>query len=162
MLHPETIIELFKMQPLEAEGGYFVETWRSEQQIESPNGLRSLGTTILYLLRAGDFSAMHRLASDEIWHFHLGDPAELLLLKQDGSSKVVTLGPDVSAGQQVQVVIPTGTWQGCRVIHGGTFALMGTTVTPGFEYEDFELGRREELLNAYPDRTGMITALTRE
>ncbi|HEX42476.1 MAG TPA: cupin domain-containing protein [Phycisphaerales bacterium] len=184
----DVLIKHFAMRPLEPEGGWFVETWRSGQEVDTPRGKRSLGTAILYLLRAGEFSAMHRLASDELWHFYLGDPAELLLLKPDGSSRIITLGhavaslargkgwradPDgtgathpfaganVSAGHQLQAIVPKGSWQGCRVMEGGRFALMGTTVTPGFEPEDLELGHRDELLRNYSDREPMIVALTR-
>jgi predicted cupin superfamily sugar epimerase len=165
---PEDIIEFFGMRPLPEEGGYYAETYRSAEKIagaalpERYGGERSLGTAILYLLTAESFSALHRVRSDEIFHFHLGEPVTMLQLHPDGSSEVVTLGPDILNGQQVQVVVPKGTWQGCFVNEDGSFALLGTTVAPGFEFADFELGSREELLAKYPERRELVLRLTRQ
>src|SRR5581483_11176343 len=97
-------------------------------------------TAIYYLLTPDTVSAMHRLATDEIFHFYLGDPVEMLQLRPDGSHRVAILGPDLDAGQRPQIVVPRGVWQGARLVPGGRFALLGTTVAPGFDYADYETG----------------------
>lgn len=153
------------MKPLPNEGGYYVETYRASEKIAQAalptryTGQRNLGTAMLYLLTPDTFSALHRLTSDEIFHFYLGDPVTMLQLHPDGSGEVITLGQDITNGQRIQVIVPAGTWQGCLVNQGGRFALMGTTVAPGFESNDFELGRREELLEQYPDQCNLILKL---
>jgi predicted cupin superfamily sugar epimerase len=113
------------------------------------------------MLRPESFSAIHRLKSDEIFHFYLGDPVTMLQLHPDRSSLAVTLGQDIASGQKLQLVVPRGVWQGTFLNDGGRFALMGTTVSPGFEYSDFELGTRDELAELFPDRREMISRLTR-
>ncbi len=166
MLTAKQIIELFKMKPLREEGGYYVETYRSDERIAKAglparyNGERSLGTAILYLVTPDAFSRLHRVNSDEVFHFYLGDCVTILELHGDGSSEVITLGPDITKGQQVQTVVPRGNWQGCFLNKGGRFALMGTTVAPGFESADFEAAQREELLKQYPERRELILKLT--
>ncbi len=166
MITAEQIIELFKMKPLPKEGGYYVETYRSSEEIAKAglparySGERSLGTAILYLVTPDAFSRLHRVASDEVFHFYLGDCVTMLELHGDGSSEVITLGQDITKGQQVQTVVPRGSWQGCLLNKGGRFALMGTTVAPGFESADFEAAQREELLQQYPERRELILKLT--
>jgi hypothetical protein len=103
---------------------------------------------------------MHRLQSDEIFHFYLGDPVEMLRLTPEGSGKVITIGSDILNGMQPQVIVPKGIWQGASLIKGGKFALFGTTVSPGFEWTDYESGRRDELLKSYPQFRERIIALT--
>ncbi len=93
---------------------------------------------------------MHRLKSDEIFHFYGGDPVTWVLLAKSGPARKVVLGGSLADGQQVQMVVPAGTWFGGSLNEGGKYALMGTTVAPGFEFEDFEIGGREELLKAFP------------
>jgi predicted cupin superfamily sugar epimerase len=153
----EEILKLFDMKPLPGEGGYYVETYRSG---EKTSGGRNLATAILYLITPETCSRMHRLTSDEIWHFYLGDAVTMLELHADGSSDVVTLGQDITKGQRLQVAVPAGTWQGCLLNEGGKFALMGCTVSPGFEFADFEPGEREKLLEKYPDRRELTLKLT--
>ena len=104
---------------------------------------------------------MHRLASDEVFHIYLGDPVEMLQLFPNGSGNVVTLGQDLEKGMRPQVVVPRGVWQGSRLVPGGRFALLGTTVAPGFEFADYEQGRRDDLLEAYPAFREIILALAR-
>jgi uncharacterized protein len=104
---------------------------------------------------------MHRLQSDEIFHFYFGDPVEMLQLRPDGSGKVITLGSDILSGMQPQVIVPRGVWQGATLVKGGKFALLGTTVSPGFELADYESGERDELVNAYPQFRDLIIGLTR-
>jgi hypothetical protein len=163
----EEIIRALNLEPHPSEGGFFAEIYRSADTLEGEalppryDGPRSLATAIYYLLTPETFSSMHRLTSDEIFHFYAGDPAEMLNLKPEGSGEVIVLGPDVTAGMRPQHVVPRGVWQGCRLAPGGEFALLGTTVSPGFEYADYEAGDRDALCRAYSDFKEMITALTR-
>jgi uncharacterized protein len=141
------------------EGGYFAETYRSSVQISANGGERSLATAIYYLLTSTSVSAMHKLPGDEIFHFYLGDPVEMLMLFPDGSSKIVVLGPDVLNGMTLQHVVPGGVWQGSRLVEGGKYALLGTTMSPGFAFEDYVHGSREELVRRYPEKAEMIREL---
>ena len=124
-------------------------------------GDRAAGTAIYYLLTPDTFSALHRLPGDEIFHFYLGDPVEMLQLKPDGSGEVVVLGHDIAAGMRPQHVVPGGVWQGSRLRAGGSYALLGTTMSPGFDYNDYESGTRESLTQLYPQHSAMIASLTR-
>ena len=156
-----------KLTPHPKEGGYFIETYRSSETIPEKTlpsrykGIRSFATAIYYLLTPETFSAMHRLQSDEIFHFYLGDPVEMLQLWPDGSGRLVILGSDILRGVQPQVVVPRGVWQGARLRNGGRFALLGTTVSPGFEFADYESGQRDELVESYPQFREWIIALTK-
>lgn len=158
------------LTPLPIEGGYFYQTYKSEERIpraalpERYTSDRAFATAIYFLLTADTdcFSALHRLTTDEIYHFYLGDPVEMLLLHADGSSERVILGQDILNGQKVQLVVPKGAWQGSHLLAGGEWALLGTTMAPGFEPEDFELGDREDLIKKFPQARELIVALTRE
>ncbi len=170
MLTPEQIISALGLEPLPVEGGFFRQTYRSDDQIPLQalppryrGPARSFGTAIFYLLTSDpdSFSAMHRLATDEVYHFYLGDPVEMLLLGPAGEIRRVQLGADLLAGQHVQSVVPRGIWQGSHVLPGGRFALLGTTMAPGFDPADFELGARHELMQEYPQATDLIRLLTR-
>lgn len=169
MLTAEHVIALLGLAPLPEEGGHFRETYRADELIAREGlparytGSRPHGSAIYYLLRSDTFSALHRLQSDEIYHFYLGQPVEMLLLHPDGRDETLILGSDIEAGQRVQVVVPRGVWQGSRLAHPTTpegFALLGTTMAPAYDQADFELGRRESLLAAYPQRAELIRALT--
>jgi predicted cupin superfamily sugar epimerase len=161
------IQELLNLRPLPVEGGYFAETYRAKFTLTRhslPCGIagdRALSTAIYFLLTPETFSAIHRLQGDEVYHFYLGDPVELLLLQPDGSSETVVLGQDIASGKSLQHVVPGGTWQGSRLASGGKFALMGTTMSPGFDPADFELGQRHELSARYPNHAALIATLTR-
>lgn len=156
------------MKPLPGEGGFYVETYRSAEKIardalpQRYTARKSLSTAILYLLTPDTFSALHRLASGEIFHFYLGDAVTMLQLGPDGSSEIITLGHDILNGQRVQVTVPQGLWQGCFLNQGGRFALMGTTVAPGFDFADYEAAGRKELLQQYPAHRDLIIRLTPE
>ena len=164
---PEKIIEFFGMKPLPDEGGYYVETYRASEKLAGSvlpqryAETRNISTAILYLLTPETFSAMHRLKSDEVFHFYLGDPVTMLLLGPEDNSQIVTLGQDILNGQKLQQTIPAGTWQGCCLKDGGNFALMGTTVAPGFEFEDYEQADKKELLEKYPEQKDLVLRLTR-
>ena len=167
MLTVEALRGLLGLTPHPVEGGYFNETYRSDEQLPAAalppryGAPRALGTAIYYLLTPDTFSALHRLASDEIFHFYLGDPVEMLQLHPDGSHHVVLIGPDLEAGQRPQVIVPRHIWQGARLIPGGRHALLGTTVAPGFDYTDYETAQRPHLLTTHPQARNLITALTR-
>jgi len=167
MITVEQLIALLHLQPHPGEGGYFVETYRSDESIRGNalphryRGKRSFATAIYYLLTPGSFSVMHRLQTDEIFHFYLGDPVEMLQLRPDGSGKTLLIGADISGGMQPQVVVPKGVWQGSRLLPGGRWALLGTTVSPGFEFSDFETGGRDLLIQSYPRFRDQILSLTR-
>jgi hypothetical protein len=163
--------ELKKTLGLEAhprEGGWFREMWRADESIPQQalpegrySGPRSAGTAIYYLLEPENFSEMHKLASDEVFHFYLGDPVEMLQLWPDGSGKRVVLGQDLAGGQVLQTVVPQGVWQGTRLVEGGKVALLGCTVSPGFDYADYASGTREELTRQWPQWAQWIGRLTR-
>ena len=159
------IIELFELKPLPVEGGYYRETYRSEEIIKAGHlperygADRHISTAIYYLLTPDTVSKLHRLKSDEVFHFYLGDPVTMLLLYPDGQSETVVLGSDIENGQRVQQVVPRGLWQGAKLSEGGRFALLGTTVAPGFDPSDFEVAERETLLRHYPDETELICQL---
>ncbi len=157
----DEIKSLLHLEPHPVEGGWFRRTYTSAGSVDLPRGVRAQGTAIYYLLEAGTFSEMHVLASDEIFHFYLGDPVEMLLLLSDGSSAVLTLGQDLQAGQQVQVVVPAGVWQGAWLVEGGKVALLGCTVTPGFDFADYRSGSYAELAAKWPAEAERIRELTR-
>ena len=164
------LIQKLELQPLAGEGGLYHESYRSPGVIPGTalpgryaQQERPYGTAIFYLLSADSdsFSAFHKLKTDEIYHFYLGDPVEMTLLYPDGSSRQVVLGQDLFNDQQVQVVVPSEVWQGSRLAAGGQFALLGTTMAPGFDPSDYEAGQRAELLAHYPQERGRILGLTR-
>lgn len=157
----EEIKSLLHLQLHPKEGGFFSETYRSATTLNLPAGSRPLATAIFYLLTSDAFSEMHRLPGDEIFHFYLGDPVEMLQLHLDGSSEVAVLGADIASSMKLQHVVPGGVWQGSRLRSGGAFALLGTTMSPGFAYEDYRSGKAEELIRLCPERAEMIRALTR-
>lgn len=159
VLTAEELIRTLELKP-HPEGGYYRETYRGPSLIPGHAPSRHYSTAIYYLLVAGARSRMHRLASDEMFHFYLGDPVTWVLLEKDGNWRKVVLGPNLAAGQSVQLLIPAGTWFGGYLDAGGKFALMGTTVAPGFEFEDFHLGTREELSRLFPQAQAEILRLT--
>lgn len=169
MLSAQDVINLLQLEPLPTEGGMFRQTYRSRDELPPEhlparfNSLKPAGTAIYYFLTAArdSFSAIHRLPTDEVFHFYLGDPVELLQLHPDGRSKHIILGPDIARGQRVQHVVPRGTWQGSYLLPGGYWALLGTTMAPGFTAEDYYGGDREELLADYPQEAELIRRLTR-
>ena len=156
---PEDLVAHYGLEPVPREGGRFRRTWAGPGR---PDG-RPEGTAIIALLTADpdDYSALHRLPADEIWHFYLGDPLDLLLLAPDGTSGTAVLGPDVLGGQHVQLTVPAGTWMGARVAAGGAWTLFGCTMAPGFTYEGYEHGDAAELTARYPGRAAHIADLCR-
>lgn len=157
----EAVKKLLGLVPHPREGGWYVRTWESAEIVETSVGERRTSTAIYYLLEPGTFSEMHRLASDEIFHHYLGGPVEMLQLFPDGTSQRVIIGKDIEAGERPQVTVERGVWQGSRLV-AGDFALLGCTVSPGFEFEDYEAAEREALTKRWPGWSHVIASLTRE
>jgi len=151
-------IDRLGLQP-HPEGGYFRETYRADQRVTVDGLDRSASTAIYFLLERGQFSALHRIKSDEVWHFYDGSPLVISAILADGSLSTWRLGLGNDA--LPQCVVPAGAWFGAEVIDAGDYALVGCTVAPGFEFVDFEMGDRAELTSSYPDRTDLISRLTR-
>ncbi|MET7450335.1 cupin domain-containing protein [Streptomyces sp. NPDC005574] len=156
---PEDLVAHYDLEPIPREGGRFRRTWAGPP---GPDG-RPAGSAVVVLLTAepDDFSALHRLPDDEIWHFYLGDPLHLLLLAPDGTSSSPVLGPHVLGGQQPQLTVPAGTWMGARVAAGGAWTFFGCTSAPGFTYEGYEHGDAARLTARYPAEAARIVALCR-
>jgi predicted cupin superfamily sugar epimerase len=166
MLTADDVIRVLKLAPHPLEGGFYRETYRSAvtlpgELLPEHQQSRSLSTAIYYLIRQGALSEMHWLPGDEIFHFHLGDPLEMLLLFPDGRIETPVLGANLLAGEQPQIVVPGGVWQGCRPIrHEHGFSLLGTTMAPGFDYHDYRRGNRAELTSRWPAAAETLALLT--
>jgi predicted cupin superfamily sugar epimerase len=169
MATAQEIISALNLQPHPIEGGFFRETYRSAGLIPvetlpseySSQAGRSFGTAIYYLLAPETFSEMHRLPTEEVFHLYLGGPVRQLQLFAGGATREVVIGSDIFAGQHPQVIVPGGVWQGSFLEPGVDFALLGATMAPGFDYADYERGRRSVLAGLYPGRAELITRLTR-
>jgi uncharacterized protein len=157
----EELVAALSLTP-HPEGGFYRETWRAPLVLEGlPHGSpRAAQTAIYFLLPAGSFSAIHRVASDEIWHHYDGDPLELHLWGGDVAHRVEILGHDLARGERPQVVVPAGVWQ-AAIPRGSRYALCGCTVAPGFDFADFEMPSRAALLDRFPNDAELIARLTR-
>ncbi|MBC8039358.1 MAG: cupin domain-containing protein [Opitutaceae bacterium] len=159
MLTAAEIIELLKLEPLPDEGGFFRQTYVSS--VALPEG-RAAGTAIYFLMTPEEFSALHTLETEEVWHFYAGDPVEHLILDSATHTGAKTLlGPDLTAGQRPQLRVPAQACQGARLAPGGSWALLGCTMSPGWDEREFTLARRDPLLAAFPTWAADIHALTR-
>lgn len=136
----ETIIDRYDLQP-HPEGGFFAETYRAALTVDTATGPRAASTAIVFLLPAGSKSHLHRIASDEIWHFYEGGPLIVYELRDDGSVSMTRLSPD-----HPQHVVPAGTWFGSAPAPGSAYSFVGCTVAPGFDFADFELAEADALL----------------
>lgn len=149
------------------EGGFYKETYRSEGTIPQGelgkyfSGDRNYSTGIYFLLTSGNFSAFHRIKQDEMWHFYEGDPLIIHMIDEKGSYSSQVIGLDLSNGQVPQFVVPKDVWFASEVLDKGTYSLVGCTVSPGFDFEDFELADRETLSNKFPDHKNIIERMTR-
>ena len=147
------------------EGGWFRETYRAAETIPADalparfEGPRSFSTAIHFLLEQGDFSALHRLKSDEIWHFYDGGTLTLHVITPEGERYEILLGPDAEQGERFQVVVPAGCWFGAETSAG--FSLVGCTLAPGFDFSDFEMGDRDGLTILFPKHSALIARMTR-
>jgi predicted cupin superfamily sugar epimerase len=164
------LIQHFAMAQVPQEGPWFTLTYTSDDMLPLAalprryDGPRAAGSAIIGLITRTEFSAMHRLKTDEMWHYYGGDPLHMLVLHPDGRGEEVVLGSDVLGGQKLQYVVPRGCWQGAMPAGTGadTYSLFGDTLAPGFAYADFEMGYRRELQQAYPRFAAAIAQLTRK
>ena len=166
MLTHTEIIKKLKLIPLEGEGGFFSQTFKDSssdllQKSNAKGNFLVASTAIYFLITPEHFSVLHRLPQVEIFHFYLGSPVEMLQICPLGKMKKIILGHDILADQQVQVIIERATWQGTRLVPGGDWALMGATVSPGFEFSDLEVASRKELLLQHPKHADAILQFTR-
>ncbi|MBB5055626.1 hypothetical protein HDF16_000295 [Granulicella aggregans] len=160
--------DLLGLKPHPQEGGWYVRTYESAETVPATNfvdgrydGPRRMSTAIYYLLEPETFSEMHLLQSDEIFHFYAGDALEMLQLFADGTGKRVVIGNDFVAGERPQVLVERGVWQGSRLVPGGRWALLGCTVSPGFEFVDYTEGKQAELTERWPEWAELISGLTK-
>jgi predicted cupin superfamily sugar epimerase len=144
----DEVISFLALEPLPDEGGMFAQHYADRYS-----------TAIYFLVRMGDFSALHRLSGPEVYHFYAGAPLQMLLLHPEGQVERPVLGSDLAIGQRPSLAVPPGVWQGSRTT--GEWSLVGATMSPGFKVEMFDLGNREKLAAAYPDVAPEIDRLTR-
>lgn len=162
----ETLIQKLDLQP-HPEGGYFKETYRSPDLISTKGlpdrfpGARTASTGIYFLLENGNFSAFHKIKSDEMWHFYEGDMIEIFTIKPNGVLEKIKLGRNIENGETFQALIPAECWFASRVNKKGSYGLVGCTVAPGFDFMDFELANRQELAGEFPEHAEIISELTR-
>jgi predicted cupin superfamily sugar epimerase len=159
-------IHNLQLQP-HPEGGHYRQTYRADLLLPKESlptrfqGPRAASTAIYFLLAGDDFSAFHRLQSDELWHFYLGGTLVVHVIEADGRYSQIKLGPNLENGEAFQAVVKAGCWFASQVLDETSFALVGCTVAPGFDFEDFELAKREELARTYPEHRDVIHKLTR-
>ncbi len=159
-------IERLRLLP-HPEGGYYRETYRASDQIGAEalerrfGAARSASTAIYFLLTSADFSSLHRMKSDEAWHYHVGSPLTVHAIDPNGNLQTYKVGLGLDDGQQPQAVVPGGHWFGATVDEPGGYSLVSCTVAPGFDFEDFELGDRQHLTRLYPQHQTLIERLTR-
>ena len=152
---------------LHPEGGHYAETYRSPETVSAAHlparygGDRSFATAIYFLVRGGTFSALHRIQSDEMWHFYAGSRLTVYVIHPEGRLDEIHLGPDFAAGETFQAVVPAGSWFGSKVHDPHGYALVGCTVAPGFDFADFELADRAVLTRQFSQHAAVIKALTR-
>lgn len=163
----QEIISRLDLKP-HPEGGYFKESYRSAGFVEESSlardyaGKRSYSTCIYFLLTSDAFSAFHRIKQDEIWHFYDGSPIVLHTISEAGIHTQTIIGNDLSLGQIPQWVVKGGDWFGAEVMNKNSFSLVGCTVSPGFDFADFDLPQRQKLIQLFPEHERIIKRLTKE
>lgn len=162
-METERLIDLLDLKS-HPEGGWYAETFRSPVRVSLPDGRERRAVTAIHFLLpsgAGEFSAFHRVSSDEIWHFQEGNPLELVTIDQNGSAVTTLLGPDLTGGMKTHHPVPAGWWQAARSVGTTGHTLVVCTVSPGFDFADFEMPGREELLGLLPGQRDLILEFTR-
>lgn len=166
MTKAELLIRQFDLQP-HPEGGWYRQTYKAKEKVAGDKlpsrfgGGRCFSTAIYFLLEKGNFSAFHRIKSDECWHFYDGDPLNIYILHPDGTLEIIILGKDFEKGQQFQFVVPAGCWFASRPSAGSEYSFVGCTVAPGFEFEDFELAAANVLTEKYKKHKKLISKYCR-
>ena len=159
-MNATNIIQQLQLKP-HPEGGYYAETYRSAQIItNNKQENRNISTAIYYLLEDKNKSHFHRIQSDELWFFHQGEALEILIL-QNKMLKTITVGNRVENGEIPQVTIAANTWFAVKIKNESGFSLVSCTVAPGFDFLDFELAKRDELVKQFPDQANIINEFTR-
>lgn len=160
----QDVIKKLNLIPLPEEGGYFRETYRSEKIVQSTLGTRKESTAIYYLISPESFSGLHWVDQEEIFHFYAGHPVEMFQIDKNGKGSKIILGSDIFNNQNPQVIVPGGTWQGTRLLNSqpDAWALLGCTVAPGFELENFHIEDRASLIKKYPHHSEDITRFTND
>jgi uncharacterized protein len=166
-LTAEEVIKKLDLRPLPDEGGYYRQTYKSDMEFPTngfgvdSDSMRRISTAIYFLETPDGFSALHRIRSDEVYHFYAGDPVDMIQIDDSGILSRFILGSDILNNQSPQLVVPKGKWQASRLKAGGRWALMGSTVAPGFEFEDFELADRDRMRLQFPQLSQDLRSFTR-
>ena len=167
MITPEFLIKKYALLQ-HPEGGWFKETYRSEELIEQTSlpvrfsGERVLSTAIFFLLESGNFSAFHRIKSDECWHFYAGSTLLIYIIQLNGSLEIIRLGNNIENGETFQYVVPANCWFASIPSTESAFSFVGCTVSPGFDFNDFELANKNSLVNDFPQHENIIASLCRQ
>jgi predicted cupin superfamily sugar epimerase len=167
MLSHQQLIQQYNLLP-HPEGGWYKQTYKSAEYISAAalperfGGDRPFSTAIYFLLEKGNYSAFHRIKSDECWHFYRGDPLEIIVLQPNGELAVTTLGHDITKGHLFQYVVPAGCWFASRPAPGSQYCFVGCTVAPGFDFADFEMANGEQLASEFPQHNNLIRELCRQ
>jgi predicted cupin superfamily sugar epimerase len=166
MISSQHLIELYKLQP-HPEGGHYLRTYCSTEQISAVSlperfkANRFISTAIYFLLEGKQFSAFHRIKSDELWHFYAGCGLSIYVIHPNGEGEILKLGNDIENGYSFQQVVKAGCWFASKPADENGFAFVGCTVAPGFDFEDFEMGEKEELMKAFPKHRTWFEELCR-
>ncbi len=162
----DTLVKELDLLP-HPEGGFYKETYRSSLKLSQEclsyafGNERNIATGIYFLIEKGNFSALHKIKSDETWHFYYGDALEVIEIDESGKLTITNIGPNILTGETFQYTVKANTWFGSRVGNGGNFSLVGCTVYPGFDFNDFEMAERDVLITLFPQHALVIKELTR-
>ena len=160
------LIHAFQLQP-HPEGGYYRQTYASDERLSAASlperfgADRYMSTAIYFLLEGKDYSAFHRIKSDELWHFYAGGGLNIYVIHPNGRAEILLLGNDLEKGYRFQHVVKAGCWFASKPADENSYSLVGCTVSPGFDFADFEMAKEDELLQQYPQHSNWISQLCR-